>query len=74
MSRQNLSPLLLAAAILLAVGALVTIVPSSGATVSDLGYHTLCPFAPWSTLTLLFLAGLGWAVRQHINGQLVDPR
>jgi hypothetical protein len=38
-------------------------------TISDLGYRTLCPFAPWSTVTLLFLAGLAWVVRQHINSQ-----
>jgi hypothetical protein len=40
-------------------------------TISDLGYRTLCPFAPWSTITLLFLAGLAWVVRKHINSQPV---
>jgi hypothetical protein len=69
MSRNNLSALLFIAVILLAAGAAVTVVPWSSHTVSDLGYPTLCPFAPWSTLTLLFLAGLAWAVRQHINAQ-----
>lgn len=69
MSRKTISALLLAAAILLALGAAVTLVPSSSLTISDLGYHTLCPFAPWSTLTLLFLAGLAWVVRQHIDRQ-----
>jgi hypothetical protein len=68
MSRQNLSSLLRVAAILLLLGAVVTLVPHDSPTISDLGYHTLCPFAPWSTLTLLFLAGLGWVVRRHVEG------
>jgi hypothetical protein len=53
----------------LALAAAATIVPFPSPMVSDLGYHTLCPFAPWSTLTLLFLAGLGWVVRRHANAQ-----
>jgi hypothetical protein len=69
MSRQTLSSILLAASIALAVGGVVTLVPYSSPTVSDLGYRTLCPFAPWSTITLLFLAGLAWLVRRHINAQ-----
>jgi hypothetical protein len=71
MSRQTLSSLLLVCAILLAIGGAVTLVPSSSLTISDLGYRTLCPFAPWSTITLLFLAGLAWVVRKHINSQPV---
>jgi hypothetical protein len=69
MSRQTLSSLLLASAILLAILAAVTLLPSSSLMMSDLGYHTLCPFAPWSTLTLLFLGGLAWVVRGHINAE-----
>jgi hypothetical protein len=69
MSRQTLSSLLLAASVLLLVLAAVTLIPHSNNMVSDLGYHTLCPFAPWSTLTLLFLAWLGWVLRQHIDAQ-----
>jgi hypothetical protein len=69
MSRQNLSTLLLAAAIVLLLAALATLTPWDSKTVSDLGYHTLCPFAPWSTLTLLFFAWVGWAVRKHVNSQ-----
>ena len=41
----------------------------SNPMVSVLGYHTLCPFAPWSTLTLLFLAGLAWVVRGYMKTQ-----
>jgi hypothetical protein len=69
MSRQTLSSLLLAGTILLLVLAAATLLPSSSLMVSDLGYRTFCPFAPWSTLTLLFLAGLGWVVRRHVNTQ-----
>jgi hypothetical protein len=69
MSRQTLSSLLLASAVLLAVLAAVTLLPYSSPMISDLGYHTLCPFAPWSTVTLLVLAGLAWVVRRHINAQ-----
>jgi hypothetical protein len=61
--------MLFAAAILFAVLAGVTLVPYSSPMVSDLGYHTLCPFAPWSTLTLLFLAGLAWVMRGYTKQQ-----
>ena len=72
MSPKNLSALLLAIAIVLVVLALATLVPFSSdspAMVSDLGYYTLCPFAPYSTLTLLFVAGLAWVVRRYIDNQ-----
>jgi hypothetical protein len=67
MSRHALISILLACAILSVILALVTLIPSSAPKVSDLGYSTFCPFAPWSTLTLLFLAGLSWVVRQHVK-------
>lgn len=66
-SREFLSSLLLAATILLVVLAGVTLLPGSSPVLSDLGYHTLCPFAPWSTLTLLFLGGLSWVVRRYLG-------
>jgi hypothetical protein len=69
MSRKTLSTFLFAAAILFGLLALVTLVPHSNKMVSDLGYHTLCPFAPWSTLTLLFLGWLAWIVRGYIDSQ-----
>jgi hypothetical protein len=37
--------------------------------ISDLGYYTLCPFAPWSTLMLLLVAGLSWVLRGHIDAK-----
>jgi len=69
MSGKTLSSILLAATILFLVLAAVTLVPHSNPMVSILGYHTLCPFAPWSTLTLLFLAGLAWVVRGYMKTQ-----
>ena len=72
MSPKNLSALLLAIAMLFLVLALATLLPvssSSPAMVSDLGYYTLCPFAPYSTLTLLFVAALAWVVRRYIDNQ-----
>ena len=67
MTRKTLSSLLFAAAIGFGAAGLATLVPHSNKMVSDLGYHTLCPFAPWSTLTLLFLSWLAWAIRQYVN-------
>jgi hypothetical protein len=67
MSRQNLSTVLYAFAMVMLVGAAVTLVPHDSLQLSDLGYHTLCPFAPWSTITLLVLAGLGWVIHRHID-------
>ncbi len=67
MSRQNLSKLLYIFAIAMVVGAVVTVIPYSALTVSDLGYRTLCTFAPWSTITLMVLGGLAWVIRRHID-------
>ena len=67
MSRQNLSTLLYALAIVLTAGAAATLLPYASLRVSDMGYRTLCPFAPWSTITLLFLAGLSWVIRRHVD-------
>jgi hypothetical protein len=69
MSRPNLSLLLFVVAIIFVAGGLVTLLPFSSSTPSDLGYYALCPFVPWSTLCLLLVAGLAWVVRQHINAQ-----
>ena len=71
LSRKNLSSLLFAATVLFGILAAVTLIPHANKMVSDLGYHTLCPFAPWSTLTLLFLGWLAWTVRGYINQQTV---
>jgi hypothetical protein len=67
MSRQTLMSVLFACTIVLLVLAAATLVPSTAPKVSDLGYSTFCPFAPYSTLTLLFFGGVGWFVRQHVS-------
>jgi hypothetical protein len=69
MSRQTLSSVLLASMIIFLSLAAATLVPSTLPKVSDLGYSTFCPFAPWSTLTLLFFGGLSWVIRKHVNAQ-----
>ena len=69
MSRPTLSFLFLASAIVFLVLAVTTLLPFSGSTISDLGYYTWCPFAPWSSLMLLFAAGVSWALRRHVDAQ-----
>ena len=69
MSRQTLSFLLLAVAVVFLVMALATLLPFPSSGISDMGYYSLCPFAPWSTLMLLFGAGVSWALRRHILAQ-----
>jgi len=72
MSRQTLSTILLVVAVTLFVLAAATLMPSSAPKVSDLGYSTLCPFAPYSTLTLLFFGWLSWVVRRHVERQSAE--
>jgi hypothetical protein len=43
-----------------------TIVPFSASKTNDLGYYSLCSFAPWSSLALLFVAGVIWAIRKYL--------
>ncbi len=69
MSRKNLSFALLATAIVMVVMAAATLLPLPSSKISDLGYYALCPFAPWSTLALLLVAGICWVVRQYIDSR-----
>lgn len=69
MSRQNLSFLFLATAVVFAVLAAATVIPFPSSMISDLGYYTLCPFAPWSTLMLLLVAGIAWVLRGHMDAK-----
>jgi hypothetical protein len=71
LSRQTLTALLLAGSIVFLTLALATLLPSTAPKISDLGYATFCPFAPWSTLALLFFAGLSWVIRQYVKSQPV---
>ncbi len=66
MSENTRSFALLILVWLLLGAAAVTLLPVSGAKPNDLGYFSECPFAPWSTLALLLVAGLIWAVRQYL--------
>ena len=50
----------------LAGAAALTLLPLAAPKANDLGYVSACPFAPWSTLALLVVAGLIWAVRQYL--------
>jgi hypothetical protein len=50
--------------------ALVTLLPLPGSKVNDLGYGSICTYAPWSTLTLLLAAGVIWAVRRYLLTRL----
>lgn len=70
MPEQKLLNVLLIAASLLVAGACVTLLPISTTDIkSDLGYHSLCPFAPWSTLVLLLFAGVVWLIRSYVKTQ-----
>ena len=66
--------LFLVLSILFLTLAAATLIPHSSSTVSDLGYYTFCPFAPWSTLTLLFFAALGWIVKDTKEGPKLTPK
>jgi hypothetical protein len=43
-----------------------TMLPLSVSRTNDLGYYSLCSFAPWSSLALLFVAGVLWAIRKYL--------
>jgi hypothetical protein len=60
-------PKVLMVLVIAAVGtAVATLIPYSAMHNNDLGYFSVCPFAPWSTLSLLLLAGAIWVVRGYL--------
>jgi hypothetical protein len=70
MPKQKLLQVLPVVSALIVALAVVTLIPFSSNNIrSDLGYSSLCPFAPWSTLTLLAFAGLVWLVRSYVKTQ-----
>ncbi len=69
MSEVNRNTSLLVLVAVFLGGAAITVVPHSASRINDLGYNSVCPFAPWSTLALLLLAGLVWVVRQYLRGR-----
>jgi hypothetical protein len=66
MSRDQTANFLLGVAMIFALAALVTLIPFSASKMNDLGYHSMCPFAPWSTLALLAPAGVAWLIRGYV--------
>jgi hypothetical protein len=57
---------LLALIVILVLLAAWTLFPASATKMNDLGYFSMCPFAPWSTLALLMAAGAVWAIRSYL--------
>jgi hypothetical protein len=49
-----------------AAAAMGTLIPANASIVNDIGYKSMCPFAPWSTLILLAGGGVLWVIRQYI--------
>ena len=66
MSKDIRNSMLLALVVILAGSAVWTMLPFAAPKANDLGYVSTCPFAPWSTLTLLLVAGVIWAIRQYL--------
>ena len=65
--RQKPSNTILLGLIVLFVGlAVLTLLPFTAPRANDLGYMSMCPFAPWSTLALLVVAGVIWSIRQYL--------
>ena len=65
MTQENRNKALLGLIIILVGLAVWTMLPFSASKANDLGYVSTCPFAPWSTLALLLVAGVIWAIRQY---------
>ena len=43
-----------------------TLLPLEASKTNDLGYYSLCSFAPWSSVALLLVAGVIWAIRKYL--------
>jgi hypothetical protein len=65
MSSKTRNAGMLVLVLILAGLAVWTLLPFSASKPNDLGYVSTCPFAPWSTLALLLVAGVIWAIRQY---------
>lgn len=66
MSDKTRISVLLALVWIFVVLSVSTILPFSASKTNDLGYYSLCSFAPWSSLALLFVAGVLWAIRKYL--------
>jgi hypothetical protein len=67
--RETLLTVTLAAMGLFVVLAGVTLIPVSTGPINDLGYQSLCPFAPYSALALLVPAGTAVLLRYYVKAQ-----
>ena len=65
MSKKTIGAVLLVPVIAAAGASVATLIPWSAPHKNDLGYLSLCPFAPWSTLMLAMVAGVLWVVRGY---------
>ena len=65
MTQESRNKALLGLIVILVGLAVWTMLPFSASKANDLGYVSTCPFAPWSTLALLLVAGVIWAIRQY---------
>jgi hypothetical protein len=66
MSPRSRNLTLLVLAYVFVGGAILTLLPVQARIKNDLGYFSLCTFAPWSTLLLLMVAGLFGAIRTYM--------
>jgi hypothetical protein len=70
MPKKTAGALLLLLTVAAAGAALATLIPADAIHKNDLGYLSLCPFAPWSTLALGFVAVLIWLIRGYVLTRL----
>ena len=66
MRHDSRNTILLGLVVLFIGLAVLTLLPFTAPRANDLGYMSMCPFAPWSTLSLLVVAGVIWAIRQYL--------
>ena len=66
MAHNSRNTILLGLIVLFVGLAILTLLPFTAPRANDLGYMSMCPFAPWSTLALLLVAGVIWAIRQYL--------
>jgi hypothetical protein len=70
MAKKLIAGAMLGVVAILSALALGTLLPLGHSRANDLGYISLCPFAPWSTLMLGLGAVVIWAVRSYIVTRL----
>lgn len=65
MDKKKWASVLRVISIMLAIGAVATLIPHGGASKFNyIGYKSLCTFAPVSTLIMLFIANFIWGIRK----------